>query len=332
MVINDLVYIHGFYHRPELSFLKFPNRTKLIRECETIVVSPYGFNADLYKSEMLNFIEMGFKMIIDASTEIIGKQTIDFALDLEDTSVITIYTNTFESEFKNDIDKIRNGGGEVIVLPFFIKYMNQYTPKYTNIELKNRDFLFLSGKSKPPRTAMVGLLSYYDLIDKGYVSFFGDGVEDNKSNFFYDKTSHFFDRSHSTEIQKNKVREGLSKIPNKLVLDVEDLTHEVSHTRNYNGDYYKSANFVIVVESDMREGLFFITEKTTKCIQQNKKFILFGPSGCLDNLKRTVKEELGQDISHLTDWCDTSYDDITNVWDRLDEIVRVIKYQTLKTV
>ena len=325
MVINELVYIHGFDHQPELSFLKFPNQTKIMEHCETVVVSPYGFDIDLYRKELMDFINDGRKLIIDASTEIIGKLTIDFVLSLEDSSLITVYANTYELEFENDIKSIRKKSGNIVFLPFFIKYMDQYNPIYSDNNITHKDYLFLSGKSKPLRSSMVGLLSHHNLIDDGHVSFFGDGVTDNSGNFFYDKTLDYQNEVGISESQKIMISDGLSKLPKKLVLDVNDLTHGISHTRFYNGDYYRVVDFVIVVESDVSEGLHFITEKTMKCIQHDKKFILLASKGSLTNLKHDVKEHLNLDITHLTDWCDTSYDEISNIGDRLVKIISIVK-------
>ena len=80
MVINELIYLHSFNHTSGLSFLKFPNQTQKISECETVVISAYDFdfNSDLYKTELIDFVNNGKKLIIDASTEIMGKNTIDF--------------------------------------------------------------------------------------------------------------------------------------------------------------------------------------------------------------------------------------------------------------
>ena len=114
-----------------------------------------------------------------------------------------------------------------------------------------------------------------------------------------------------------------------MVLDVNNHTHGITHTRFYNGDYYKVVDFVIVVESDVSEGLHFITEKTMKCIQQDKKFILLASKGSLANLKHEVKEHLNLDITHLTDWCDISYDEIGNIWERLDKIINITKDKIL---
>jgi len=334
MVINELIYLHSFNHTSGLSFLKFPNQTQKISDCETVVISAYDFdfNSEMYKTELIDFVNNGKKLIIDASTEIMGKNTIDFALRFEDTSLITIYVNNYETQFNGEIELIKVRGGNVVIIPFFIKYVNQYKPKYSNKPIAHKDYLLLSGKSKPSRTSMVGLLSYYNLIENGHVSFFGDGVTVNNSRFFYDKTSDYFSEVGVTETQKKKVREGLSKIPKKLTLDINNLTHQISHDRSYNGDYYKAVDFVVVVESDLRDDFFFVTEKTMKCIQQNKKFIVFGSCGLLNHIKKEVKIHLQKDITHLTDWCDTSYDHIGDAWERLDKIISIIKDNTSKSI
>tara|TARA_B110000879_G_scaffold170840_1_gene221489 strand:+ start:1792 stop:2802 length:1011 start_codon:yes stop_codon:yes gene_type:complete len=330
MVINDLVYFYSYNHSPLLSFLEFPNQTHNLHTCKTVVISPYSLNLDTQRSILNGFISDGYRIIVDASTEILGKETVKLIMEIEDPSNVIVYTNTYEPHFESDVESIRMNGGSITVIPFFIKDIDQYKPKYTNNTIKHKDFLLLSGKSKPTRTSMVGLLSYYNLIEKGHVSFFGNGLSDNKSNFFYDQISDYFDKTDVPQDQQEKVREGLSKLPQKMTLDVNNLTHAISHTRTYNGDYYNSVDFVVVVESDVREEIIFITEKTMKCIQQNKKFILFSTSGSLSFIKDQVKLHLNKDISHLTDWCDTSYDNITDTWERLNKVVSIIKDNTRK--
>jgi len=325
MLINDLVYFHSYNHSPSLSFLEFPNKTHNPHTCKTIVISPYSFNLDSHRSDLVGFLSGGYRIIIDASTEILGEETVKFIMGAEDPSNIIVYTNTYEPHFESDVELIKMRGGSIIIIPFFIKYMDHYKPIYSNKLIKNKDFLLLSGKSKPTRTSMVGLLSYYDLIKNGHVSFFGNGITDNDGDFFYDQISDYFGVSEAPQNQQEKVRMGLSKLPQKMTLDVNNLTHSISHTRTYNGDYYNFVDFVVVVESDVREEIIFITEKTMKCIQQNKKFILFSTSGSLSFIKDQAQLHLNKDISHLTDWCDTSYDNITDTWERLDKVVSIIK-------
>jgi hypothetical protein len=117
------------------------------------------------------------------------------------------------------------------------------------------------------------------------------------------------------------------------MLDTTNLNYITSHAREYNADYYKAVDFVIVVESHINVGLeqdkvFFITEKISKCIQLDIPFILLGTEGLLRHTKEQAKIHLGKDISHLTDWCDTSYDDIENLWERIDKIVDIIIDET----
>ena len=49
----------------------------------------------------------------------------------------------------------------------------------------------------------------------------------------------------------------------------------------------------------------------------------------MTNLKHEVKEHLNLDITHLTDWCDTSYDEIGDIWKRLDKIINIIEDKIL---
>ena len=63
MVINELIYLHSFNHTSGLSFLKFPNQTQKISDCETVVISAYDFdfNSDIYKTELIDFVNNGKK-------------------------------------------------------------------------------------------------------------------------------------------------------------------------------------------------------------------------------------------------------------------------------
>ena len=83
------------------------------------------------------------------------------------------------------------------------------------------------------------------------------------------------------------------------------------------------------MESDVTNDRSFITEKTTKCVQQDKKFILLSSKGMLSKTKNEYQKYHGIDISHLTDWCDTSYDEIDNVWYRIDKIVKIMKNELI---
>lgn len=72
MIINDLVYFFSYSHSPLLSFLKFPNETKKIEECETIVISQYSIDGG-FISFLSKYINNGYKVIIDNSGNIRSK-------------------------------------------------------------------------------------------------------------------------------------------------------------------------------------------------------------------------------------------------------------------
>ena len=57
-------------------------------------------------------------------------------------------------------------------------------------------------------------------------------------------------------------------------MDVTLFNHKTSHTREYDSTYYDLVDVVLIMESDVTNDRSFITEKTTKCVQQDKKFIL----------------------------------------------------------
>ena len=102
---------------------------------------------------------------------------------------------------------------------------------------------------------------------------------------------------------------------------------ETAHAKNFNGDYYKAVDFCIISESDHENG-FFITEKTVKCINLNKKFIAFAAPNYIENLKAYYKDKLNTDISHLTDWCNTSYSKEQNTFKRAEKIIQIVKEET----
>ena len=62
----------------------------------------------------------------------------------------------------------------------------------------------------------------------------------------------------------------------------------------------------------------------------NKKFIPLASKGFLRNLKRYYMTEFNKDISHLTDWCDTSFDDITDLEKRTKMVVNIVAHEISK--
>lgn len=302
------------------TMLRFPDIVEKIDESDAVAFSTYQFNTTLLIDKWVKlFKKCGDKRIIlDFSCELFSKELYDRLLIEENLSNIEIYISGIPDDIES-LDPLINKGAQIIHIPFFLKYLNYYLPLKSGKKLDDRIFLLLVGKLKVERIALVGLLSYYELLSDGYVSFIR-----GKNNFSPEGMLDYF-KTDSPEDQKNNVRIGLEKIKSDLVLDSRKLTHKISHTRKYNSDYYDHVDFVIVCESDANRNVNFITEKTGKCIQQNKKFILLGSKGLLSYIRQQAKLHLNKDISPLIDWCDTSYDEIDNTWERVDKIVEIVR-------
>jgi len=169
----------------------------------------------------------------------------------------------------------------------------------------------------------VSYLSYYDLIKDGYISYFGESHVDK--NFDIHSINDVFNLSLTPE-QQEKIQIGLSKIKLPLILDEQFLTKDVSHSFFYPGYYYNLVDFVLVCETNQypRDDIFFVTEKTTKAIDLNKRILVQGTKNFINNLKSYYFTHMNKDISHLTDWCDISYDKATGV-ERIEFITNIIK-------
>jgi hypothetical protein len=300
---NDSYSIHGSMLRPEV-FTSLEDSTNFY-------ISTYQLGRSDYIDILNTVNENNLILTIDCSTEILPPIISNWIANKTE-----IFYNTFESQ--DTIDYLKKNNVKLYEIPYFLKYMNYYTPIYTNIISEKKPFLFLGGKPKYHRICLLGLLSYYGLLDYSFYSVFGENKD------FYPHTIDDYFNTNSPENQKEKVTIGLSKITIPTILDVSEFNYTVSHTREFNADYYSAVDFVLVTESDMRDNLLFITEKISKCILLDKKFIVLGSCGIIKYTKEQAKIHLGKDISHLTDWCDTSYDDIEDVWKRIGKVVEII--------
>jgi hypothetical protein len=124
----------------------------------------------------------------------------------------------------------------------------------------------------------------------------------------------------------------MKKLKLPLVADTNQFNMQISHTKKFNAELYNAVDFVIVPETTgcTMQDNFFPTEKTVKCILMNKKFIPLASKGFLRNLKRYYMTEFNKDISHLTDWCDTSFDDITDLEKRTKMVVNIVAHEISK--
>ena len=294
------------------SMLRPQNFVDDITEAEYLLLSTY----DISEMDFELLSRYNLKLKVDCSTEIAPPEELLDTIPVKD---YTLYCNSVSDNFI-----LNNPSVSIIEEPFFLKYNHYYTPKRSKKEIKKKKFLYMVGKAKFPRVCLLGLLSYYNLLDDAHYSYFGDG-ELNMSN---EININYFE-TEASEIQKKRVRVGLNEIKIPTILDVAKFDYNVSHSREFNADFYDAVDFVIVPESHIniyasKDAPLFITEKIGKCIRLDKKFILLGECGLLKYTKEQAKIHLGKDISHLTDWCDTSYDDIPDLWERIDKIIKIV--------
>ena len=326
MIIKKPTYIYkGISH--ETSAMRPKHTVDNVMGSEIILITNYDVvGEDFYKrfDEMLKLCLLENKEIYyDSTTELLSQEFLQRIKHYKDLSPINIFTNGIVDESIEDLKVVKSRGLNITVEPYFVKHYDYYVPikNYNTQKKERRQFLLLGGKSKTFRTALTSLL-YFEGLDKcGYISYFGF----NPLETFTNETKDMYFMTDSPNEQKRRVQIWLEKMGSNKVLDVTSFNHKISHTREYDATYYDLVDFVLIMESDVTNDRSFITEKTTKCVQQDKKFILLYSKGMLSKTKKEYQKYHGLDISHLTDWCDTSYDEIENVWYRIDKIVKIVK-------
>jgi hypothetical protein len=205
---------------------------------------------------------------------------------------------------------------------YFIDHGTKYQPDLSGEKLTKKHFLCLTGKITPYRTFLIALLSKFNLLDYGYVSFFHNAVDKNFDNGITDN----YLNSNLSSYAKNIIKEELNKIKLPLIVDEPNLSRSLSHKKTFNAVPYQAVNFVIVPETNgsLTYNEFFVTEKTIKCVLTNKKFIPVASQHFLKNLKEYYKL-LDTDISNLVDWYDNSFDILPSTEERIERIVEIVK-------
>lgn len=329
MIINEIVFVQGgrkdFDY--EISFFHTPNVTESIQSCETILIPAWNFNS-LSFNIFKKIIDLNKRVILDFTYEMIDPNVVLKLAQYDNLENVEYYCNDRGLDYElEQIPTCLNKGLKLYMSQFFIDNQDEYCPIIKKTSVPQKKFIMYTGKTRPERTLMVALLSYYDLIKYGYVSYFGDN-----HNLYYKhgKTTDVYELADlKTNIELvEKVKIGLEKLSIPLTIDVNTLSYETSHSKNFLANYYQASDFAIVLETEY-DNNFFVTEKTIKCILCNKKFIVFACQGFIKKLKEYYLNKLGIDISHLTDWCDTSYDNEPNKILRaeliINEVIRQIE-------
>ena len=160
------------------------------------------------------------------------------------------------------------------------------------------------------RAMLVGLLSYYNLINSGFVSL---GVQKDEIPSIVNEL----------KITVSNVREqvfsGLEKIVEQLPLRIDNIDLQVNqfNTTSLPSYFYEKSCFSLVSSTfglAMNEPSVGFTEKEIKPILYKHPFIIYNLPGTLKHLK-------SMGFLTFSKWFDESYDDELDDLIRLDKIV-----------
>lgn len=292
---------------PGLSFLEFKEFSTKKEFAETHRVVLYEIESLKTEQDYKNFFSYDIHYTLDITREIIQ----DYQLDLVNKFCknYTVYTNNIVG---------KKNYGNVVIEPFFIKNYFKYKPvRSSQSNLDYKTFLFMVGKNRYHRLTLLYHLYEKGLFSKGHISYFlGDQDNFGNKNWDYTKTL------------PDYLKLFLNNIPSKQTLDVDRLTRDTSQDYTFEAAYYLKSKFVIVAETEVGEDNHFFTEKLTKCVLLDKPFILLASPYSLSKVKSYYLKYFNKDISHLTDWVDTSYDTIVNLEKRCEVISQLVYTNT----
>jgi hypothetical protein len=317
------------HHNVNLSFLHLTNITSF-RDAKAVLIDLTTFS-NLSHKEIRKYINSKKIIYIDGSYELLEEIVLEKLDNFSNLESVYYFCNPKNTPHAQTLLlKLRQRGLICDPEQFFINYANIYQPDPNAATMPKKQYLCLTGKVTPSRTFLIALLSKYNLLQYGHVSYFG---EDNIDKTF-DKQiiDNYKNASFLSSPAKDVIRDEIKKLKLPLVADTTQFNAEISHTKTFNAELYSAVDFVIVPETTgcTMNGNFFPTEKTVKCISLNKKFIPIASVGYLKNLKAYYKNNLDKDISHLTDWCDTSFDSIIELEKRTMMVVKNVANEISK--
>ena len=323
IIVEDSVYMLSRLRK--LSFFQLNNIVSCIDDAKIVFFDIYWF-LSIPTETLQDYICQGKLIYIDSTYELhLGPGILSKINELKKINQVFYFYVPKDTDAKNELLNLLFARGlNCFPRQYFVDCPTAYTP-VTEKTLPPKKFLCLNGKLYAERAYLVSLLAKNGLLEYGYVSFF-DKDSTNQTFTITDSIQEIVSRSNFSDQAKETISEELKKINLPLVADVSIFTSEVSHAREFNASLYDAVDFVIVPETlgSLHYGNFFATEKTIKCILTNKKFIPVASQFFLKKLKEYYKINLNKDISHLTDWCDTSYDEIENIEERIKKIVQIV--------
>ena len=172
---------------------------------------------------------------------------------------------------------------------------------------KIKKYLFLNRFGRSHRIMMTSMLSYYNLLDYGYVSLGIGGSEITIENISKD----------------NRVQEGFAKIKDRLplIVDTDDFVKDQSGFNSLPIEYYQTSYFSLVSASvalNDQDPSRTTNEKELKPMLAKHPFILLSKPNTLKHLK---------DMGFMTfnKWFNESYDDEVDDLKRMNMIALEIK-------
>jgi len=305
-----------------LSFICLSNQVT-VDNAEVILIDQHFFKKT-QDHIIQEYLDSGKMVYIDSTYELMEFSILERIANFNYIHNVHYFYVPRENEEHNELlCVLKEKGLNCVSKQFFIHNADEYKPDYDYPQVPYKPYACLTGKPKVTRIFLVSLLSKYGLLEKGHVSFFGlNNVEPS----FIDNVDIFTTISSSAFDDRNKqiMYYEMSKIAVPLTVDTEIFSRTVSHERNFNARIYDAVDFVVVAETHLLSDDFFVTEKTIKCIVMNKKFIAVAGRFYIKKLKEYYLQNFSKDISHLTDWCDTSYDDIEALEDRITRVVEIV--------
>lgn len=308
----------------ELSLLKIKNIETDHLAADVIFIDFKPF-ANISDHSITSILKRGQTLVIDSSYELVEQKILDQIAKFRDfKDQIYYFANPRDQgQVATLVNEMQQDGFSIILKQFFIDNADSYVPILNENSYTHKKYLCLTGKPTPTRTYAICLQSQYKMLDKGYVSFFTERHIDRKFDPGKIDTYKTFDRFDNAS--KNMIQRELKIIGKSLIVDKKIFDKKLSHSKTYNGDLYNAVDFVIVPETggSIEQDNFFVTEKTIKCINLDKKFIVLGSKHFVKNLKDYYLKEHNKDISHLTDWCPTHYDNISSLQDRILTAIKI---------
>ena len=240
-------------------------------------------------------------------------------------------SNSRKINFLTYYEQLKTKSNEIIDDNITDKFI---TKSEYDVFKKTKKCLILNRRLHIHRKIFLSLIMYHNIFDSNLISFDFDfeknRVGDFKQEIYTDRYVDFNFLINKSNVQeylfnnsiKNKILLGYSKLKekNKNLLDVDNFNSIDGRELEIDDkNLYKETCFSVITETEMFSNHDrYITEKTIKPIQQLHPFIILGPYGTLEYLKK-----LG--FKTFDKWWDESYDLEKNSSKRLLMVYNVFK-------